>query len=275
MIPSTTQTLDVDVETARIRCYVDGDGPPVLFIQGVGLSAPGWLPQVEDLSPRFRCVRFDNRGIGHSTHSGRELSIPRMAADAIAVLDALGISRAHVTGHSMGGVIACELALQAPARVQSLALLCTFARGAQATTMTPALVWSGLRSRVGPRSMRRAAFLELVMPPSALRGADRQVLARQLEPVFGHDLADQPAIATAQLLAMRRYDRHVDLASLRDIPTLVVSAEHDRIARPIFGRELAAAIPGSRYIELADAGHGVPIHRARDVNDLLATFWTT
>jgi pimeloyl-ACP methyl ester carboxylesterase len=274
MMRSTAQASDVEVEHARIRYYVSGDGPPVLFIQGVGLGANGWQPQVDALASRFRCVTFDNRGIGDSLQTGKKLSIPQMAADAIAVLDALRISRAHVAGHSLGGVIACELALQAPDRVRSLALLCTFARGPQATAMTPALLWSGVRSRLGSRAMRRAAFLELVMPPSALRGANRQTLARELEPIFGHDLADQPAIATAQLLALRQYDRHADLASLRNIPALVVSAEHDRIARPRFGRELAGAIPGAQYVEIAGAGHGVPIHRAREVNDLLTAFWT-
>jgi len=272
MMRSASRT--VEVRDGRIQCHVAGDGASVLLIQGVGLGASGWTPQVEGLSDRFSCVTFDNRGIGDSEHAGTTLSIPQMAADAIAVLDALGIRQAHVCGHSMGGVIAYELALQAPTRVRSLALLCTFARGAQATAMTPSLLWSGLRSRVGPRSMRRAAFLELVMPPSALAGANRQQLARQLEPIFGHDLADQPAIAMAQLGAMRRYDRLANLASLQEIATLVVSADHDRIARPAFGRELAAAIPGARYVELADAGHGVPIHRAREVNDLLAAFWT-
>ena len=112
------------------------------------------------------------------------------------------------------------------------------------------------------------------MPPSALVGADRQALARALEPVFGHDLADQPAIAMAQLGAMRRYDRHQELAGLGAIRTLVVSAQHDRIARPHYGQELASAIPGSKYVEWPNAAHGLPIHRAAEINDLLGEFWT-
>jgi len=271
----STSLLDVAVEGGRIRCHVSGEGSPVLFIQGVGIGAVGWTPQVLGLSHRVRCVTFDNRGTGSSVHTDRTVSIPQMAADARAVLDALGIDRAHVVGHSMGGSIACELALQSPSRVESLALLCTFAQGAQATAMTPALLWSGLRSRLGTRAMRRAAFLELIMPPSALAGADRQVLARALEPVFGRDLADQPAIAMAQLGAMRRYNRRKELGDLAGIRTLVVSARHDRIARPRYGRELASAIPGSKYVEWPNAAHGLPIHRATEINDLLAEFWTS
>lgn len=263
------------VDTNGARLFVDrrGTGPAVLMIQGVGVPGCGWRPQADGLSDRFTVITFDNRGIGRSTRTSRDLSIPTMAADARAVLDALDVDRAHVVGHSMGGVIACELALSAPHRVRSLALLCTFARGRQATAMTPALLWAGLRTRIGTRAMRRAAFLELVMPHAALAGVDRQAFAAALAPIFGHDLADQPPIAMAQLGAMRRYDRAADFARLSGIPSLVLSASDDRIAKPAYGRELAAAIPGSHYVEITDAGHGVPIHRADDVNSRLAAFW--
>lgn len=71
-----------------------------------------------------------------------------------------------------------------------------------------------------------------------------------------------------QLRALGRYDALERLASL-DVPTLVVAASGDRIALPSFGRELAGAIPGARYVEIDDAGHGVTIHRAEVVDDLL------
>lgn len=74
----------------------------------------------------------------------------------------------------------------------------------------------------------------------------------------------------AQLKAMGRYDALDRLASLASIPTLVVSAAQDRIALPAFGRQLAAAIPGARYIEIAEAGHAVPIQCADQINQLLA-----
>lgn len=66
-----------------------------------------------------------------------------------------------------------------------------------------------------------------------------------------------------------RYDAIARLSSLSTVPTLVVSAAHDRIALPAFGRELADAIPNARYVVLEDAGHGVPIHRPDVVNTLL------
>jgi pimeloyl-ACP methyl ester carboxylesterase len=123
---------------------------------------------------------------------------------------------------------------------------------------------------VGTRPMRRNAFMEVVMPAPYLASVDRSALARRLSEVFARDLADQPPIAMTQLRAMSRYDAFSRLASLASIPTIVATAAYDRIARPEYGRELAAAIPGARYVEFADAGHAVTIQCAAAVNALLA-----
>jgi pimeloyl-ACP methyl ester carboxylesterase len=262
----------VDTREARISYADAGAGVGVLLIQGVGVAGEGWRPQIEGLRDRYRLLTFDNRGIGASEVRGgaSELSIEAMAADAWAVADAAGVDRVHVVGHSMGGVIAQAAALVAPQRVRSLALLCTFARGRQAVTPSLGMMWSGICTRVGPRAFRRNAFLSLVLTPSELARVDRAAVAASLAPLFGHDLADQPPIVMKQLRAMARYDARDRLATLASIPTLVMSAEHDRIAPPRFGRELAAAIPGARYEEVPGAAHGVPISSPALVNERLA-----
>jgi aminoacrylate hydrolase len=247
-----------------------GTGEPVLLIQGVGLGGAGWGPQIDGLSDRFRIVAFDNRGIDGSDIDLRMLSIETMAIDALAVMDAAGPRRWHVVGHSMGGLIAQELALRAPQRVQSLSFLCTFSRGSEGARFSPGILWRGLRTRCGTRRMRRNAFLELVMPPEVLATVDRDALAEELRPLFGHDLADQPGIALSQLRAMARYDASEQLVRLAPIPTLVVSATEDRIALPEYGRRLATAIPGARFVELTGAGHGLPIQSPLKTNQLLA-----
>ena len=253
---------------------IHGSGPAVLLIQGVGVVGNGWQPQIEALENRFTLVAFDNRGIGRSTLGGT-LTIDGMAADALSIMDAEKIERFHVVGHSMGGVIAHALALRAPERVCSLALLCTFARGSDGSKVTLPMLMTALRMRIGTRAMRRNAFLELIMPERYLQEVDRVALAARLAPLFGHDLAEQPSIVMKQLRAMSAYDAGTSLSRLAHIPTLVVSAAEDRIAQPASGRALAAAIPNANYLEIADAGHGLPIHRANEVNALLADLWTT
>jgi pimeloyl-ACP methyl ester carboxylesterase len=191
-----------------------------------------------------------------------------MAADAGAIMDALDWPSAHVVGHSLGGLVALHLALTARRRVRSLALLCTFARGRDGTPLTSVL-WTGLRTKIGTRRQRRHAFLELVMPRAVLQTADRDALAEELAPIFGHDLGVEPPATMAQLSAMRAYDARPRLGELAGLPTLVVSAAHDRIAAPASGRAMAAAIPGARYVELPDAAHGATIQCATEVNALL------
>jgi pimeloyl-ACP methyl ester carboxylesterase len=229
---------------------------------------------VEGLEERFTLVSFDNRGIGASTIRDGRLTIEDMAADALAVMDSQGFDGFHVAGHSMGGVIAQALALTAPTRVKSLTFLCTFARGKDGSKVTLPMLATALRMRIGTRAMRRNAFLELIMPGRYLEQVDRQALAARLHPLFGHDLAEQPPIVMKQLSAMSKFDAGPRLAGLATIPTLVVSAAEDRIAPPSTGRALAAAIPGSKYLEIADAGHGLPIHRDSETNALLAGHWT-
>jgi pimeloyl-ACP methyl ester carboxylesterase len=262
--------LCVEHRGCRLAYWTLGDGPPVLFVQGVGVHGCGWRPQVGGLADHFRCVWFDNRGIGLSQPTGAPLTADQMADDARAVLDAAGCASAHIVGHSLGGLLALNLALAARSRVRSLSLLCTFARGKDATRLTLGMLWTGLRTRIGTRRMRRRAFLELVLSPGELATADRDALAAELAPVFGHDLADHPAVEVAQLRAMGRYDATPRLGELAGLPTLVVSATHDRIARPSSGRAIAAGVPGARYVEVADAAHGLPIRQADRVNAMLA-----
>ena len=251
-----------------------GTGPPVLLIQGVGVIGNGWKPQVEALRDRFTMISFDNRGIGGSTIVDGRLTIQDMAADALAVVDALGFARVHVVGHSMGGVIAQALALSAPTRISSLSFLCTFVKGSDGSKITPGMLLTALRMRIGTRAMRRNAFLELIMPARYLAEVDKAALAARLTPLFGHDLAEQPPIVMKQLSAMSKYDAGARLKELGTIPTLVVAAAEDRIANPASGKALAAAIPGARYVEIAGAGHGLPIHRDSETNALLSEHFT-
>jgi aminoacrylate hydrolase len=253
----------------RVHYSRHGAGPGVLLLQGVGVIGAGWGPQIEALQGSFTCVAIDNRGIGQSTLGAGPLSIEAMADDALAVADAAGIDRFHVLGHSMGGIIAQQVALRALPRVMSLSLLCTFHKGSQGAAMSPGLLWTAIRSRIGTRRMRRHAFVEMVMPNAYLATVDRDALCERLAVLFGRDLADQPPILLRQLRALGKFDASGRLRDLATVPTLVLSAELDRIARPEYGRALAAAIPGAQYVEHRGAGHAVTIQSADRVNEIL------
>jgi len=242
-----------------------GEGAPVLFIQGVGVPGQGWKPQMDALSTRFTCVSFDNRGVGGSSLPPGTLTIAQMVEDTRALLDHLGWASAHLVGHSMGGIIAHQLALAAPERVRSLSLLCTFPRGKDAARLTPWVMWVGLRTRVGTARMRRHAFLEILLPASVI---DRDAAAAAYSPFFGRDIADQHPMAMAQVMAMSKHDEEARLSTLR-APTLVVSGAEDKLAIPEFGERLAAAIPGAAFHRLEGVSHGAPLTHPEVVNALL------
>jgi len=288
----------LEFQGCRLAWRIEGAGPPLLMIQGVGAYGTAPNPLLELLKKHYTCLSFDNRGIGASQPAGMRLTGPldpvdsrsgqlildkvcmrlrqwsgglsltvdQMAADALALMDHAGWASAHIVGHSLGGLIALEIALTAKTRVRSLTLLCTFARGADGTRTTPRLLWIGLRVRYGSRRMRRRAFMELVLPPG--QGYPDE-LAQRLSGILGHDIADLPPISNRQLAAMGRHDVTRRLGELSGIPTLVISAENDPIARPSSGKAIATGIAGAKYIEVPGASHSFPILEPERCGDLV------
>lgn len=252
---------------------VEGQGPAVLFIQGVGVIGHGWEPQTKELSKYFKTITFDNRGIGKSIYKGKEFSIETMVQDVNLILNELGIKSAHIVGHSMGGVIAQKLAIDHPALVKSLALMCTFSKGSQAMQLNARSLWLGLRTRVGTRAMRRKAFLEMLFSSKYLTNQTslNELTAHTCE-IIGRDLADSPPIIMKQLKALARHDSSLELGKLSNIPTLVISGNEDPIARPEFGSDLARRIPGASFMSLENASHGIVLERPDEINKILIEF---
>ncbi len=252
--------------TAGIRYAHAGSGAQVLLVQGVGVAGCGWAPQVAALCPHYSVAWFDNRGVGEST--GRPGTLRDMATDAFAVMDTLGWRSAHVVGHSLGGVIAQQMAVMHPERVDRMALLCTFARGRTTLQLDPASICRTVRTIVGTRAMRRRAFHAMVSPPS-IPPAEAHI--DQLESAFGRALCDLPPAAMAQVRTLVRSDLRAALSAV-DIPTLVVSATHDHVAPVSEGPILAEALRG-RFVEVP-GGHAVTVQDPDRINALLVDFLT-
>jgi pimeloyl-ACP methyl ester carboxylesterase len=228
-----------------------GDGPAVLLIMGLGLPGDAWWRTVPVLARRCRAITFDNRGAGRAEPVTGPLTIAGMAADAVSVLDAAGVERAHVYGISMGGMIAQELALRHPSRVQSLVLGATAAGGPSATPPEPATLAFLARRAAMPDEEGRWASVPYVYSDRTRREGGARIgedIARRRAYAF------QPVGYRAQLAAATGHDTASRLQSL-GAPTLVVHGAEDRMVPPANGRALAAGIPGARLLELPDAAH--------------------
>lgn len=253
----------------RIRLHYDecGVGDPVLLVMGFAVPGSGWQLQVEGLSPTHRVVTFDNRGIGRSDCPSGLYSTDQMAKETLSLMDHLGMERAHVVGISMGGMIAQKVALAAPRRVRTLALLATHGGGRQALAR-PATVrrFIQLQATKDPQ-VRLRLFNEILFTPAfvAEHGARlRDGMAKELGGLR------QPANGfRGQMAAVFRHRTGAKLAALHGLPTLILHGEADAIVHPRNGHLLKEWMPWAQHRELPGVGHGINVQARDTVNAAL------
>ncbi len=230
----------------NIKWESSGDGPPLLLIQGLGYGRWGWEPIVPGLAARHRVIRFDNRGIGESDKPEGPYTAAQMAGDALQVLDEAGIERANVIGASLGGMIAQELAVAAPERVDKLVLCCTTPGGPDAVPMPDVTLrlFAEAPSLAPEVALRR--FVENALgndPPAEL--VDELVARRMANP-------PDPAGWQAQAAAGMGFQ---GVEAEITAPTLIVAGTADNVVDYRNADLLAARIPGSRVELLEGCGH--------------------
>ncbi len=246
-------------EGCELHWESTGEGHPVLLVMGLGMTATGWWRTVPVLAERLRVLAFDNRGVGRSSRPDGPYSLPQLAADCVAVLDAAGVERAHVYGLSLGGMIAQELALREPGRVAALVLGATTPGGERAVPIAPATAQFLARRALMPAEEAVWASVPYNYGPATREhGGDRiaQDIAQRLRfPV-------EAAPYRAQLAAALGHDALGRLGAVA-APTLVVHGEADRLVPAGNAELLARAIPGARLQVWPGAGHLYPTDEPR------------
>jgi len=240
----------------RLHWEQQGEGSPLLLIMGHRYSSAMWYPLLPALTARHRVIWFDNRGTGGSD-SAAGFTVRDMALDALAIMDAAGVDRAHVFGVSMGGGIALELAIHQPQRVISLLLGCTAMLTADKPRM-PAIfralyylpAWA-LRL-ILPRAAVGQGYGSAA-PPQAI-AADQAMLAKDKSVVRG---------VAAQAVAIAGYSLKAEAVAALTMPALVMHGDEDSVVPFGWGVELAETLPDSRFVKFAGCGHNF-IVAARD-----------
>ncbi len=267
--PTTHPPRSLDVGGVQVAVQEFGEGEPLLVINGTSQSLGFWTEMAQVWAGSYRVVTYDLRGLGASERGDGEMTVASLAQDALALMDALEIPRAHVLGYSLGSAIAQELVLAAPDRVGSLVLYCTWARtdGFQRAMMTGlAHPW-----RHGDLAAALGA-LGVAFSPQLLDSPEFGGLIEQLLPLFP-STPEQIAATAEQWDADLGHDTLDRLGSI-SAPTLVIAGEQDLLTPPWHGEQVAGAIPGARHELFTGPGssHALGVERAEEFVPMVAGF---
>lgn len=257
-----------NIENLNMYYEIIGQGQPLVMIRGVGSNVDHWYEQVPVLSKKYQLLIFDNRGIARSSDPGGSFSTKDMAADTIALMEAVGIKTAHVLGYSMGGMIAQEMALAYPEKINGLILVATdcgislrinarpecsklfsemIRLGTnEAKTAAAGCLFAKQTFESRPDIIQRYAEVSLRFP------ASQRTLERQWEAITRHDACRRLQNITA--------------------PTLVITGSADVLIPPENSGVLAEQIPDARAHTIDGGGHLFVIEQPERFNEAVIGF---
>jgi pimeloyl-ACP methyl ester carboxylesterase len=237
----------VENQGAKIYWDEQGSGEPLLLIMGLSYPSYMWHRTRPVLAKNYRTIAFDNRGVGQSDVPPGVYSIPLMASDAAAVLDAAGVENAHVFGVSMGGMIAQEFALQYPKRVRSLILGCTASGGPHAIQAEAAALQTLMRQGMTPEEAKEAIipFIYDVATPRERIDEDMAIRMKWYPTPQGYMSQLQG------IIAWEAYSRIAQITA----PALVIHGETDRLVPAANSRLIAERLPHAKLVLIPHASH--------------------
>ena len=256
---STATNGDVSI---YYETFGDPENPTLLLINGLGSQCINYATEWCDLfaAEGYQVVRFDNRDVGLSSKldDRPDYSAADMANDAVAVLDALGVERAHIMGCSMGGMIAQRLAIHHPHRLLSMTSVMSRTGEPGYGESSP----EALAILMGKPAKSRDEYIERQVANLHVYGSkpewldDDFIAARA---AAAYDRCFCPAGLARQMMAIGRDGSRADALRNVDVPTLVLHGSRDTLIDPSGGRQTAEVIPGARYVEIEGMGHDYPV----------------
>jgi pimeloyl-ACP methyl ester carboxylesterase len=257
-----------DAPGFRMAYETAGTGFPLLLINGLGGDRREWLFQVPAFARRFRVIAFDNRGSGESESPPGPYTTAGMADDAAELLSFLGTERVHVLGVSLGGMIAQEVALRHPGRVERLVLACTSPGGDPSVRPSSEALAAFIRAPGGDREAELRRTI-----PFLYSGRYQREHPEEIEAFIARRLS-APASAegyAAQLSAAVGHSAGDRLKGVR-APALVITGTADLLVPPVNSERIAERIPGAKLVLLPGAPHRLFAENAESFNREVLAF---
>ena len=257
----------VTANDVQLHYDTHGQGAPLLLISGLGYGGWVWQKQTPAFASHFQAITFDNRGVGQSDKPDVPYTVPLLAADALGVLDALNVEKAHVLGASLGGMVALQLALDHPARVDRLILCATTFGGPNVVLPKPeVLQFMAQRSGTAEERFERGMALAFSKRFLASRAHEadfiRQEMVKNRQP---------DAAYLRQAYAPLGFNVEHRLSQIPH-PSLVIAGDQDQAIPAENAKRLANKLPHATLALLEGAGHMCFIEQAKGFNETVLDF---
>jgi 3-oxoadipate enol-lactonase len=243
----------------EISYEVHGQGRPLVLISGLGYTKWQWHRMVPFLADRFQVITFDNRGVGQTDKPEGPYTAHMLAADTVGLLGALGIEKAIIMGHSMGGFIAQALALAFPHKVEKLILCSTNFGGPRHVPVTPEAMKVLTDVSGDPLTRFRNGLLISTAPGWAEKNPgiiQEWIEWRTANPIEPGRYQSQLAIGLGIMQEEAAFENQLPRIY---VPTLILFGEYDMVVPPANASLLSEKIANSKVVILPNAGHFFPI----------------
>ncbi|HEC72206.1 MAG TPA: alpha/beta hydrolase [Thermoplasmatales archaeon] len=268
-----------ELDGFKICYYVFGEGEPLILISGLGMDNTGWIYQVPVFKDFFKVIIFDNRGIGKSSRTLGPYTIKMMADDVVNLMKYLGIKSAHILGSSMGGMIAQEIAINYPLRVNKLVLCSTSPRPRQLFLKK---LSEGLKDLLNDKIEdvvevdSKKEIFEKAVSYILLQAVSEEFLKKNkklVEETFKRYLSNPYYIETflKQVRAIRWHNT-LDRLNLIEAETLILAGDKDRLVSPENAKILAERIPNSKVKIFKNVGHAMHLEIPEKFNKTVLDF---
>jgi pimeloyl-ACP methyl ester carboxylesterase len=265
--PASVPVRNATIGDTGIAYKKFGSGPPMVMIMGYAGTMDMWPPALlQRLSEEYTVIIFDNRGMGLSTSSPREYSIPLFAQDTVGLMQALNISRAHAFAWSMGTDIAQEIAIEYPENVDGLILYAADSGGKEAISPSPEVIGI-LANTSGTEQERGTRLVSLLFPGSWFQTHSDfySYFPRVTE-------SSPPANIERQALAIEHWNGSYSRLPQIKANTLLVTGTEDVITPPENSFIIGRQIPGAWVVQFRDAGHGLMYQYPQELADTVIFF---